>query len=90
MSFDYRRMRLILTITYYPPAPLRSHLRPPKLAPSAWQLYFAEWIQRHQAATSEKLNVAYAAKEAGREFANLSPKAKEVSTYTRIHRLNLI
>ncbi|KAH9899641.1 hypothetical protein C8Q73DRAFT_743534 [Cubamyces lactineus] len=57
--------------------PLKSTLRPPKLAPSAWQLYFTDWIQRHQASSSKKLNVAQAAKEAGQEYAKLSPEEKE-------------
>ena len=59
-------------------APLKSVLRPPKLAPSAWQLYFTDWIQRHQASSHKKLNVAQAAKEAGQEYARLSPAQKEV------------
>lgn len=54
-------------------------MRPPKLAPSAWQLYFTDWIQRHQASSTRKLNVAQAAKEAGVEYARLSPEEKEVS-----------
>ncbi|KIP12760.1 hypothetical protein PHLGIDRAFT_81249 [Phlebiopsis gigantea 11061_1 CR5-6] len=58
-------------------APLRSSLRPPKLAPSAWQLYFTDWIQRHQATSPKKLNVAQAAKEAGQEYARLSAEEKE-------------
>ncbi|KAI0772136.1 hypothetical protein BD413DRAFT_475206 [Trametes elegans] len=57
--------------------PLKSTLRPPKLAPSAWQLYFTDWIQRHQASSSKKLNVAQAAKEAGQEYAKLSAEEKE-------------
>ena len=59
-------------------APHKSLLRPPKLAPSAWQLYFTDWIQRHQATSTRKLNVAQAAKEAGVEYARLSPEEKEV------------
>jgi|SRR6266404_1483779 len=59
-------------------APQKSLLRPPKLAPSAWQLYFTDWIQRHQASSTRKLNVAQAAKEAGVEYAKLSPQEKEV------------
>lgn len=59
-------------------APLKSTLRPPKLAPSAWQLYFTDWIQRHQASSTKKLNVAQAAKEAGQEYARLSEEEKEV------------
>ncbi|KAJ3536528.1 hypothetical protein NM688_g6824 [Phlebia brevispora] len=57
--------------------PSKSLLRPPKLAPSAWQLYFTDWIQRHQATSSKKLNVAQAAKEAGQEYAKLSSEEKE-------------
>ena len=59
-------------------APQKSMLRPPKLAPSAWQLYFTDFIQRAQANTTKKLNVAQAAKEAGQEYANLSAAEKEV------------
>ncbi|KIK67764.1 hypothetical protein GYMLUDRAFT_155078 [Collybiopsis luxurians FD-317 M1] len=57
--------------------PTKSALRPPKLAPSAWQLYFTDWIQRQQASNTRKLNVAQAAKEAGQEYASLSPEEKE-------------
>ncbi|KAH9077043.1 hypothetical protein EDB83DRAFT_2347925 [Lactarius deliciosus] len=57
--------------------PHKSLLRPPKLAPSAWQLYFTDWIQRHQASSTRKLNVAQAAKEAGVEYARLSAQEKE-------------
>ncbi|KAI0751014.1 hypothetical protein C8Q80DRAFT_1098612 [Daedaleopsis nitida] len=57
--------------------PLKSVLRPPKLAPSAWQLYFTDWIQRHQNLSHKKLNVAQAAKEAGQEYARLSTEDKE-------------
>ena len=59
-------------------APTKSELRPPKLAPSAWQLYFTDWIQRQQASNTRKLNVAQAAKEAGQEYACLSAEEKEV------------
>lgn len=55
----------------------KSHLRPPKLAPSAWQLYFTDWIQKHQATSTRKLNVAQAAKEAGQEYATLTAEEKE-------------
>ncbi|KAI0796939.1 hypothetical protein C8Q75DRAFT_729766 [Abortiporus biennis] len=57
--------------------PAKSLLKPPKLAPSAWQLYFTDWIQRHQASGNKKLNVAQAAKEAGQEYAGLTPEQKE-------------
>jgi hypothetical protein len=60
-------------------APLKSQLRVPKLAPSAWQLYFTDWIQKQQATSTRKLNVAQAAKEAGLEYANLTEEEKEVS-----------
>jgi hypothetical protein len=59
-------------------APLKPVLKPPKLAPSAWQLYFTDWIQREQSMGTRKLNVAQAAKEAGQEYAFLSTKEKEV------------
>jgi len=55
----------------------KSVLRTPKLAPSAWQLYFTDWIQRQQATSTRKLNVAQAAKEAGLEYASLSEEEKE-------------
>ncbi|CAK5262501.1 unnamed protein product [Mycena citricolor] len=58
-------------------APQKSLLRPPKLAPSAWQLYFTDWIQRQQASSHRKLNVAQAAKEAGQDYAGLSEEEKE-------------
>ena len=58
--------------------PQKSFLKPPKLAPSAWQLYFTDFIQRAQANTTKKLNVAQAAKEAGQEYASLSTAEKEV------------
>ncbi|KIY49486.1 hypothetical protein FISHEDRAFT_25668, partial [Fistulina hepatica ATCC 64428] len=57
--------------------PQKSELHPPKLAPSAWQLYFTDWIQRQQATSTRKLNVAQAAKEAGQEYASLSAAEKE-------------
>ncbi|KAL1739161.1 EXP1-like protein [Schizophyllum fasciatum] len=58
-------------------APTKSELRPPKLAPSAWQLYFTDWIQKQQASSTRKLNVAQAAKEAGQDYAALSAAEKE-------------
>ena len=65
--------------------PQKSLLRPPKLAPSAWQLYFTDFIQRAQANSSKKLNVAQAAKEAGQEYANLSAAEKEVCSLSNLH-----
>ncbi|KAJ7692382.1 hypothetical protein B0H17DRAFT_1200459 [Mycena rosella] len=58
-------------------APSARQGRPPKLTPSAWQLYFTDWIQRQQASSSRKLNVTQAAKEAGQEYASLSEEGKE-------------
>lgn len=58
---------------------MKSELKPPKLAPSAWQLYFTDWIQNYQATNPKKLNVAQAAKEAGQEYATLREEEKEVS-----------
>ncbi|KAI6047531.1 hypothetical protein EDC04DRAFT_2864584 [Pisolithus marmoratus] len=45
----------------------------PQLQPSCG----VNWIQRHQATSTRKLNVAQAAKEAGQEYANLTPEQKE-------------
>ncbi|KAJ7774122.1 hypothetical protein B0H14DRAFT_2632087 [Mycena olivaceomarginata] len=50
--------------------PLKSVLRPPKLAP-------LRVAARQQANSSRKLNVAQAAKEAGQEYASLSEEEKE-------------
>ena len=61
-----------------PSAAQKSMLRLPKPAPSAWQLYLTDFIQRAQVSTTKKLNVAQAAKEAGQEYANLSAAEKEV------------
>ncbi|KAF7345421.1 hypothetical protein MVEN_01560100 [Mycena venus] len=61
----------------FPSSSAPSVPRPPKLAPSAWQLYFTDWIQRQQASSSRKLNVAQAAKEAGQEYASLTEEEKE-------------
>ncbi|KAJ7791685.1 putative HMG1 protein [Mycena olivaceomarginata] len=47
----------------------------------AWQLYFTDWIQRQQANSSRKLNVAQAAKEAGQSmppYKRRSQAAKDV------------
>ncbi|KAJ7592753.1 HMG-box [Mycena floridula] len=59
-------------------APLKSVVRLPKLVPPAWQLYFTDWIQQQQtSASTRKLNVAQAAKEAELEYASLSKEDKE-------------
>ena len=60
--------------------PTKSELRPPKQAPSMWQVFFADWLARHKnQSPHDKLNVAQAAKEAGVEYKNLSAEEKEVS-----------
>ena len=69
-----------------PVVALKSVLRPPKLAPSAWQLYFTDWIQNQQASGTRKLNVAQAAKEAGQEYALLTAEQKEVSCASKRKR----
>ena len=81
LASDSRKPLFILhifTLTFV--IALKSVLRPPKLAPSAWQLYFTDWIQKQQASGTRKLNVAQAAKEAGQEYACLSNAEKEAST----------
>ena len=67
-------------------APARSELKPPKLAPSTWQLFFTHWIQQHQMQHGDKkLNVAQAAKEAGIVYARMSDKEKEVCGVLSLH-----
>lgn len=62
--------------------PTRSMLKPPKLAPSAWQLFFTHWIYRRQIERGdEKLNVAQAAKEAGAVYAVMTEEEKEVVVF---------
>ncbi|KAI0719865.1 hypothetical protein C8T65DRAFT_35609 [Cerioporus squamosus] len=51
---------------------------PPNGSPSAWQLFYADWIERRRASGHrEKRNVAQAARAAGREYAQLSAAEKE-------------
>ncbi|WVQ72319.1 hypothetical protein IAR50_001869 [Cryptococcus sp. DSM 104548] len=67
----------------------KSKLNPPKQAPSAWQLFFADELARAKAleplpdTTSpggtvhpHKFNIAQIAKDAGQNYANLSPERK--------------
>jgi hypothetical protein len=62
--------------------PTKSELRPPKQAPSMWQIYFADWLQEHKTRhPHDKLNVAQAAKEAGQLYKTLNAEAKEVSVF---------
>ncbi|KZS94117.1 hypothetical protein SISNIDRAFT_549330 [Sistotremastrum niveocremeum HHB9708] len=74
-------------VTPLPHAPAvrgKSTLRPPKQSLSTWQIFFTDWIQRHsddvsagQGLGQKKLNVAQAAKQAGKEYARLSVAEKE-------------
>ncbi|PVF91129.1 hypothetical protein CPB86DRAFT_720031, partial [Serendipita vermifera] len=58
--------------------PTKSELRPPKQAPSMWQIYFADWLQDHKTRhPHDKLNVAQAAKEAGQLYKTLDEEMKE-------------
>lgn len=60
---------------------LKSHLKPPKQAPSAWQIFFTEELQKIKAhSPEERLNVAHVAKDAGQRYAALSDEAKVVSS----------
>jgi hypothetical protein len=57
---------------------LRSHLKPPKQAPSAWQVYFTEELQKMKAdQPGERLNVAHVAKDAGQRYAALPEEKKK-------------
>jgi hypothetical protein len=49
---------------------------------STWQFFFTEWIQRQD---GRKLNVAQAAKEAGKEYKKLTDAEKEVSRFTIVN-----
>ena len=55
-----------------------------KLPPSAWQLFFTDWIKQREAAGKGKTNVLQAAQEAGREYALLSAADKEVRLPSRL------
>jgi hypothetical protein len=72
-----------------PKAPTKSHLKPPRQAPSAWQLFFADELNKAKAAAAAeagstpggtpihpKLNVAQIAKDAGAAYAGLSEDRK--------------
>lgn len=63
-----------------PPKPpvLKSHLKPPKQAPSAWQVYFTEELQKIKAEQpGARLNVAHVAKDAGQRYAALPEEKKQ-------------
>jgi hypothetical protein len=64
--------------------PQRSVLHPPKQAPSVWQIFFTDWLQKQKSSAAEgkKLNVAQEAKEAGHVYNELSEEAREVRPTT--------
>lgn len=60
------------------PPVLKSHLKPPKQAPSAWQVYFTEELQKIKAEQPDaRLNVAHVAKDAGQRYAALPEEKKK-------------
>ncbi|CAO1638771.1 unnamed protein product [Sympodiomycopsis kandeliae] len=60
------------------PPVLKSHLKPPKQAPSAWQVYFTEELQKIKAENpGARLNVAHVAKDAGQRYAALPDERKK-------------
>ncbi|KAF8592736.1 hypothetical protein K439DRAFT_1626076 [Ramaria rubella] len=60
--------------------PSRSVLNPPKQAPSVWQIFFTDWLQKQKSYNGEdkKLNVAQEAKKAGHVYNSLSDELREV------------
>lgn len=61
-----------------PPAPTKSHLKPPKQAHSAWQLFFTDQLNaaKANAKPDSKLNVAHVAKDAGELYKRIPAEAK--------------
>ncbi|TKY89404.1 hypothetical protein EX895_001935 [Sporisorium graminicola] len=65
------------------PSTLKSRLKPPKQAPSAWQIFFTEELQKIKAQSpDERLNVAHVAKDAGQRYAAL-PESKKQEFHRR-------
>lgn len=62
-----------------PPAPTKSHLKPPKQAHSAWQLFFTDRLNEAKASSqpSSKLNVAHVAKDAGELYKHIPAELKQ-------------
>ncbi|KAK8844668.1 hypothetical protein IAR55_006517 [Kwoniella newhampshirensis] len=69
-------------------APAKSHLRPPRQAQSAWQLFFTDELNKAKATAAQgnspggtphhaKLNVAQIAKDAGVAYASLNAEQKK-------------
>ena len=57
---------------------LKSHLKPPKQSPSAWQIFFTEELQKIKAESpGERLNVAHVAKDAGQRYAALPEEERQ-------------
>ena len=57
--------------------PHKPFLRPPESTPSAWQISVTDFIQKAHADTTEKLDIAQAAREALQEYTNISAAEKE-------------
>ncbi|KAI9634255.1 uncharacterized protein MKK02DRAFT_28906 [Dioszegia hungarica] len=58
---------------------MKSRLKPPRQAQSAWQMFFADELVRAKAEHADlpgKLNVAQIAKDAGTAYSNLDPERK--------------
>ncbi|KAK0557683.1 hypothetical protein OC846_000250 [Tilletia horrida] len=57
--------------------PMKSLLKPPKQAPSAWQIFFTAELHKIKSETpGERLNVAHVAREAGQRYAALPESTK--------------
>ncbi|KDN46814.1 HMG-box [Tilletiaria anomala UBC 951] len=66
---------------------IRSHLKQPKQAPSAWQLFFAEELSKLKAQKpEERLNVAHVAKGAGERY-NMLPDSEKAKYHKESLRL---
>jgi hypothetical protein len=62
-----------------PPAPSKSHLKPPRQSHSAWQLFFTDQLAeaKANALPGQKLNVAHVAKDAGELYKTISAELKQ-------------
>ncbi|KAF8525296.1 high mobility group box domain-containing protein, partial [Gautieria morchelliformis] len=67
--------------------PQRSVLHPPKQAPSVWQIFFIDWLQKQKSSEGEgkKLNVAQEAKEAGHVYNELSQEERDALKQRALH-----
>jgi hypothetical protein len=83
---DKKRKRKVAAVVKKEDAPLdvpgpamKSRLKPPRQAQSAWQMFFADELVRAKAEHADlpgKLNVAQIAKDAGTAYSNLDPERK--------------